>query len=44
MMAAFDPAEYPYLVDFAVKHIVKAGYDFGAEFEYGLTRVLDALG
>jgi len=43
MMEAFDPAEYPYLVDFAVKHIVKPGYDFGAEFEYGLTRVLDAL-
>jgi AcrR family transcriptional regulator len=43
MMEGFDPAEYPYLVDFAVKHIVKPGYDFGAEFEYGLTRVLDAL-
>jgi AcrR family transcriptional regulator len=43
MMGAFDPAEYPYLVEFSVKHILKPGYDFGAEFEYGLTRVLDAL-
>jgi len=43
MLEAFDPAEYPYLVEFAVKHIVKPGYDFGAEFDYGLTRVLDAL-
>ena len=44
MMQGFDPAEFPYLVEFSVKHILKPGYDFGAEFEYGLTRVLDALG
>jgi AcrR family transcriptional regulator len=43
MMEAFDPAEYPYLVEFSVTHILTPGYDFGAEFEYGLTRVLDAL-
>ena len=35
--------EYPYLVEMATKHILRPGYDFGDEFEIGLTVILDAL-
>ena len=44
MMHLFDPAKYPHLVEFSVEHVVKPGYDFGAEFEFGLDLVLDGLG
>ncbi len=43
MMHLFDPAEYPHLVEFTVGHVLKPGYDFGAEFEFGLDLVLDGL-
>jgi AcrR family transcriptional regulator len=35
--------EYPYLAEMATKHILRPGYDFGDEFEIGLTVILDAL-
>ncbi|MDT5026408.1 MAG: hypothetical protein QOE61_2834 [Micromonosporaceae bacterium] len=35
--------EYPHLVEFATEHILKPGYDFGNEFEFGLNLILDAL-
>jgi AcrR family transcriptional regulator len=35
--------EYPHLVEFATEHILKLGYDFGKEFEFGLNLILDAL-
>jgi AcrR family transcriptional regulator len=43
MMHLFDPAQYPHLVEFSVGHILKPGYDFGEEFEFGLDLVLDGL-
>jgi AcrR family transcriptional regulator len=43
MMHLFDPAEYPHLVEFSVGHVLEPGYDFGAEFEFGLDLVLDGL-
>jgi AcrR family transcriptional regulator len=43
MMAPFDPAEFPHLVEFSVEHILKPGYDFGEEFNFGLTLILDGL-
>lgn len=43
MMAPFDAAEFPYLVEFSVEHILKPGYDFGEEFDFGLTLILDGL-
>ena len=43
MMHLFDPATYPHLVEFSVEHILKPGYDFGAEFAFGLDLVLDGL-
>jgi AcrR family transcriptional regulator len=43
MMHLFSPADYPHLLEFTVEHILKPGYDFGAEFEFGLDLVLDGL-
>jgi AcrR family transcriptional regulator len=36
-------ADHPYLVEFATEHILKPGYDFGNEFEFGLNLIIDAL-
>jgi hypothetical protein len=34
---------YPHLVEMATQHTLQAGYDFGDEFEIGLSTILDAL-
>jgi hypothetical protein len=34
---------YPHLTEMITEHVLKPGYDYGEEFEYGLTLVLDAL-
>jgi AcrR family transcriptional regulator len=34
---------YPHLIEFTIEHILKPGSDYGAEFDYGLTLILDAL-
>jgi AcrR family transcriptional regulator len=34
---------YPHLTEFATGHVLQPGYDYGAEFEYGLDLVLDGL-
>jgi AcrR family transcriptional regulator len=36
-------SQYPHLVEMATQHTLRAGYDFGDEFEIGLTIILDAL-
>jgi hypothetical protein len=44
MMMAQVPADrYPYLTEFTVEHILKPGYDYGAEFGFGLELLLDGL-
>jgi len=43
IMALMEAGEYPHLVEFAVQHAMLPGYDFGAEFEFGLALVLDGL-
>jgi AcrR family transcriptional regulator len=35
--------EYPYLTEMAVDHAMKPGYDYGAEFDYGLNLILEGL-
>jgi hypothetical protein len=35
--------QYPYLAEIATEHVLPPGYDFGDEFEIGLTVILDAL-
>ena len=42
-LAQFPAAEYPHLAAFTVEHVLQPGYDFGDEFEVGLTVILDAL-
>jgi hypothetical protein len=34
---------HPYLREFTTNHILKPGYDFAVEFEFGLDAILDAL-
>lgn len=36
--------EYPHLMEFTTEHVLKPGYDFGNEFEFGLNLILDGLG
>ncbi|QNE19491.1 TetR/AcrR family transcriptional regulator [Kribbella qitaiheensis] len=43
MMALFTTGQYPHLVELATEHVLQPGYDFGDEFEFGLTLVLDGL-
>jgi AcrR family transcriptional regulator len=39
----FPGAGYPYLTELAVEHVMKPGYDYGHEFEYGLDVILDGI-
>ncbi|MGY1832916.1 TetR/AcrR family transcriptional regulator [Geodermatophilus sp. SYSU D01180] len=34
---------YPHLAEFTTEHVLRPGYDYGAEFGYGLDLVLDGL-
>lgn len=43
MVRQFPVDEYPHLFEFTTEHIMQPGYDFGAEFEFGLNLILDAL-
>ncbi len=43
MMELFSTGAFPHLVEFSTEHIMKPGYDFGAEFEFGLDLVLEGL-
>jgi len=38
------PAEkYPHLAELTIEHVLKPGYDYGHEFEYGLDLIIDGL-
>ncbi len=43
MMLQYLAEAYPNLLEFTNEHILKPGYDFGAEFEFGLNLILDGL-
>lgn len=43
MMGQYSAEDYPHLVEFSVEHVMKPGYDYGAEFEFGLDLVLEGL-
>ena len=34
---------YPHLIEFVTKHVLKPGYDYANEFEYGLDLILNGL-
>ena len=42
MMARFG-TEYPHLAEFTTQHVLRPGYDYGKEFEFGLDLILDGL-
>jgi AcrR family transcriptional regulator len=44
IMQRMPASEYPHLVEMATEFILQPGYDFGNEFDFGLTLILDALG
>jgi len=39
----FSTGQYPHMVEIATEHVLKPGYDFGDEFDIGLSLILDAL-
>ena len=43
IMARFAAGEYPHLTELATEHVMRPGYDYGHEFEYGLDLILDGL-
>ena len=43
ILASMPADEWPHLVEFAREHVLRPGYDYGLEFEWGLDLVLDGL-
>jgi AcrR family transcriptional regulator len=43
ILAAMPADQWPHLVEFSRQHVLKPGYDYGKEFEWGLDLVLDGL-
>ncbi len=43
MTAAMPVDEYPNLVEFTAEHVLRPGYDFGHEFDFGIDLILDGL-
>jgi AcrR family transcriptional regulator len=43
MLEPFPVNEYPNLVEFLSEHVLKPGYDYADEFEYGLDLILNGL-
>lgn len=43
ILERFSTGQYPHMVEIAVEHVLKPGYDFGDEFDFGLKLILDGL-
>jgi len=43
IMETFPGSEFPYLFEMTVEHVLQPGYDYGKEFESGLTLVLNGV-
>ena len=43
ILGRFPTGEYPYMMEIAREHVLKPGYSYAAEFEYGLDLILDGL-
>jgi AcrR family transcriptional regulator len=43
IMAQFPAGQYPHVVKLTVEHVLRPGYDYGEEFEFGLDLLLDGL-
>jgi AcrR family transcriptional regulator len=43
IMETFPASKFPYLFEMTVKHVLQPGYDYGKEFDSGLTVVLNGV-
>jgi AcrR family transcriptional regulator len=43
ILGANVAADYPYLAEIATQHVMKPGYSYGKEFEFGLDLILEGL-
>lgn len=43
IMSGFGDGEYPYLTEMATAHVMRPGYSYADEFEFGLNLILDGL-
>ncbi len=43
LMASVPTDHYPHLAELTVEHVLQPGYDYRAEFEFGLDLILDGL-
>jgi len=43
ILRQMPPDEYPHLTELTVEHVLQPGYDYGAEYEFGLDLILDSL-
>ncbi|WP_344059437.1 TetR/AcrR family transcriptional regulator [Microbacterium pumilum] len=43
MLAQLAMADYPYLAELTAKHVLRPGYNFSHEFDFGLDLLLDGL-
>jgi AcrR family transcriptional regulator len=43
ILQRFTTGNYPHMVDMATNYYLQPGYDFGEEFEFGITVILNAL-
>jgi hypothetical protein len=43
MMVPFSPGDFPHLTEFTAEYILKPGYRYGDEFEWGLDLLLESL-
>ena len=43
ILQRFPADQYPHLAEFTTGHVLRPGYDFGDEFEFGLDLILDGL-
>jgi AcrR family transcriptional regulator len=43
MLEQFPHEVFPHLYEFTIEHVLKPGYDYGAEFDFGFELILDGL-
>ena len=43
IMDQFPADDYPHLAELTAKHVLQPGYDYGNEYEFGLSLILDGL-
>jgi hypothetical protein len=43
MVEVFPTSLYPHLAEFTTEHVLRPGYDFTDEFDFGLDLILDGL-